>query len=155
MSWQAGFAFLFASMFAVSPVRAADVKIEFSAGGRCTVTTGDQSSRSDRLVDVPVAAPDPSEYRCAIQSAPRGQAVQLSVILPQGETPSDAGFPRLAWAERDGRWIGTASLPAAPSFVRVPARGSSAPGRARMLDWTVLAATAIAIAWTIRYGMRN
>jgi hypothetical protein len=149
------FVIVLASIFAASPARAVDVKIELRDGGRCTVTTHDGSSGSDQVIDVPGAASPPSEYRCAISPVPRGRAVQLSVVLPQGETPSGAEFPRLAWTERDGRWIGTAALPAAPSFVRVPKSGSAAPRRARLLDWAALAATAIAIAWTIKFGIRN
>jgi hypothetical protein len=78
-----------------------------------------------------------------------------SVVLPQGEVPSGADFPRLAWTERDGHWVGSASLPAAPSFVRVPRNGSGAARFARLLDWAALAATAIAILWTIKFGIRN
>jgi hypothetical protein len=141
--------------FATSPARAADVKIEFRDGGRCTVTMHDESSRSERVADVPGPASSPSEYRCAIGSPPRGHPIDLSVILPQGEGPVGAEFPRLTWAERGGHWIGTASLPAAPSFVRVPKSGSAAPRRARLLDWAALAATAIAVAWTIKFGIRN
>jgi hypothetical protein len=143
---------LFVTLLAASAgpaVHAGDIKIEFRLDGRCMVTMRDESSRSDRVVDVPGAASPSSEYRCAILSPPRGRPIQLSVLLPQGETPAGAEFPRVAWTERAGRWIGTASLPAAPAFVRVPTKGSAAAGRARALDWTALAATAIAIGWSI------
>ena len=148
------YAILITAAIAPSPARAADVTIEFRDGGRCTVTMHDESSRSDRVVDVPVP-PSPSEYRCAIGSPPRGYPIDLTVMLPQGERPVGAEFPRLTWTDRGGHWIGTASLPAAPSFVRVPRGGSAAPRRARLLDWAALAATAIAIAWTIKRGIRN
>ncbi len=119
------------------------------------VTIHDEASRSDRVVDIPAGPATPSsEFRCVV-SPPRSGPIRLSVVLPQGEAPSGAEFPRLAWTERDGSWIGSASLPAAPSFVRIPKNGSGAAGRARLLDWAALAATAIAILWTIKFGIRN
>ena len=148
-------AVLLASMCAASPARAADVRVEFRAGGRCTVWTHDESERSDHVDDVPGPESMPFEYRCALRSRPRGRPIELSVIMPQGETPAGAEFPRLVWTERDGRWIGTASLPAAPAFVRVPTSGSAAPRRARLLDWAALTATVIAIVWTMKFGMRH
>ena len=154
MSHQAVFGILLASMFAGSPVYPVDVKVVFRAGGRCTVTAHDESSGSIRVVDVP--GPEvPFEYRCAMFSQPRGRPIELSVVMPEGEAPAGAEFPRLDWTERDGQWTGTASLPAAPAFVRVPVSGSGAPRRARLLDWAALTATAIAIAWTIKFGIRN
>jgi hypothetical protein len=146
------------SVFSVSSSSAAppaiSVKVDFREGGRCTVIAHDESPRSDRVVDVP----GPSvhfEYRCAVFAQPRGRPIELAVLMPPGETPAGAEFPRLTWTDRDGRWVGTASLPAAPAFVRVPTRGSSAPRRARLLDWAALTATAIAIAWTIKFGIRQ
>jgi hypothetical protein len=145
---------LFASMLALAPVPAISVKVDFRAGGRCTVIAHDESPRSDRVVDVPGPAV-PFEYRGAVFAQPRGRPIELSVLMPPGETPAGAEFPRLAWTEREGRWIGSASLPAAPAFVRVPVQGSSAAGRARLLDWAALAATAIAIVWTLKFGIRH
>jgi hypothetical protein len=130
------------------------LKVDFRAGGRCTVIAHDESPRSDRVVDVPGPAAV-AEYRCAVPAQPHGRPIELSVLMPAGEPPAGSEFPRLVWTERDGRWIGTASLPAAPAFVRVPSRGSTAPRRARLLDWAALAATAAAIAWTIKFGMRD
>ena len=143
-------AVLLASILASAPVPPIAMKVDFRSGGRCTVIAHDESPRSDRVVDVPGPAV-PFEYRCALLAQPRGRAIELAVLLPAGETPAGADFPRLEWAERDGRWVGSASLPAAPAFVRVPVRGSTSPRRARLLDWAALAATAIAVAWTLRY----
>jgi hypothetical protein len=154
MSCQPLFVITFAALFAAPTARPSEVKIEFRAGGRCTITIHDDASRSDRVVDLPGPATPPSEYSCAILP-PRRRPIELSVMLPQGEAPSGAEFPRLAWTERAGRWIGSASLPAAPSFVRIPRNGSVAARRARLLDWAALAATAIAILWTIKFGIRN
>jgi hypothetical protein len=131
------------------------ITIEFHPGRECTVTTLDESLTSDRLDDVPAPSAPASEYRCPIRSRPRGRPIALTVILPPGESPAGADFPRLAWAERDTRWIGTASLPSAPAFVRVPTSGSGAVRRTRLLDWAALAATAIAVAWTFKFGIRN
>ena len=128
------------------------ITIEFRAGRLCTVTMLDERLTSDRLDDVPGPSSPASEYRCPIRSRPRGRPIALTVILPPGESPAGADFPRLAWAERDARWMGTALLPSAPAFVRVPTSGSAAPGRARLLDWAALAATAIAVAWTLVYS---
>ena len=152
-----GVAVLLMSVFASSPAPAAGraranaarekgenvalITIEFRAGRQCTVT-----------MLVPGPSSPASEYRCPIRSRPRGRPIALTVILPPGESPAGADFPRLAWAERDARWMGTASLPSAPAFVRVPTSGSAAPGRARLLDWAALAATAIAVAWTLVYS---
>jgi hypothetical protein len=144
---------VFSAVSSASPP-AISVKVDFRDGGRCTVIAHDENPRSDRVIDVPGPAA-PFEYRCAVAAQPRGRPIELSVLLPPGAVPAGAEFPRLSWAERDGRWIGTASLPAAPAFVRVPTIGSAAPRRARLLDWAALAATAIAIAWTIRFGVRN
>ena len=163
-----GLAVLLMSVFASSPAPGAGrapanaarekgenvalITIEFRAGRQCTVTMLDESLTSDRLDDAPAPSSPASEYRCPIRSRPRGRPIALTVILPPGESPAGADFPRLVWAERDTRWIGTASLPSAPAFVRVPTSGSAAPGRARLLDWAALAATAIAVAWTLVYS---
>jgi hypothetical protein len=146
----AAFTALLTSMLASALAPAISVKVDFRSGGRCTVIAHDESPRSDRVVDVPGPAA-PLEYRCALFTQPRGRPVELAVLLPPGEMPAGADFPRLEWTERDGRWVGSASLPAAPAFVRVPVRGSTFPRRARLLDWAALAATAIAVAWTLRY----
>jgi hypothetical protein len=131
------------------------INVEFLADGRCVVSVKGDESRPDPMAGAPGRSSPTSEYRCAMPSAPRGRPVELTVILPGDETPSGAGFPRLAWAERDRRWIGTASLPAAPAFVRLPKSGSSAARRARLLDATALAATVVAIVWTIIFTVRN
>ena len=131
------------------------IDVEFLADGRCVVSVKGDESRRDAVEGAPGRSSPASEYRCAMPSAPRGRPVELTVTLPGDETPSGAGFPRLAWAERDRRWIGTASLPAAPAFVRVAKSGSSAARRAQLLDATALAATVVAIVWTIIYTVRN
>jgi hypothetical protein len=128
------------------------ITIEFDAGRGCTVTTLDESLTSDRVAGVPQPGSPASEYRCPIRVRPRGRSIALTVILPSGEAPAGADFPRLAWTERDTRWIGTASLPSAPAFVRVPKNDSDASRRARWLDWAALAATAIAVAWALVYS---
>ena len=138
-----------ACLVAAAPARAVDLTVEFAAGGRCTVTTTGDRSRSVRVVDVPQPVVPASEYRCDVSPGPQGRPIQLVVVLPPGDTPAGADFPRLAWTEQDGRWLGSATLPAPPSFVRVAKKGSAAARRARLLDVAALAATAIAIGWTI------
>jgi len=127
------------------------ITIEFRGGSRCTVTILDESLTSDQVDDVPGPG-SASEYRCPIRSRPRGRPIALTVVLPSGEVPAGADFPRLAWTVRDTHWIGIASLPSAPAFVRVPTSGSGASRRVRLLDWAALAATAIAVAWTLVYS---
>jgi len=139
------------AMLAAAPAQPISVKVDFRSGGRCTVIAHDESPRSDRVADVPGPSV-PFEYRCALFAQPRGRSIDLAVMLPSGEAPAGAEFPRLEWTERDGRWVGRAPLPSAPAFVRVPVKGSTAPRRAWLLDWAALAATTIAVAWTIRYS---
>jgi hypothetical protein len=168
MRARCGFAILVMSGFAASPAPAAGrapataapargenvalVTIEFHGASRCTVTILDERLTSDPVDEMLGSSSPASEYRCPIRSRPRPLPVKLTVILPPGETPAGADFPRLAWTERDSHWMGTASLPSAPAFVRVPTSRSGASRRARMLDWAALAATAIAVAWTLIYS---
>ena len=81
-----------------------------------------------------------SELRCAIPPVPEGLAVDLTVTLPRGVAPSGDDSPRLAWTERDYRWIGTASLPTAPAVVRIPESWNPSAFRARLFRWTGIGA---------------
>ena len=81
-----------------------------------------------------------SELRCAIPPVPEGLAVDLTVTLPRGVAPSGDDSPRLAWTERDCRWIGTASLSSAPAVVRIPESGNRSAFRRRLLRWTGVSA---------------
>lgn len=149
--------------------------------GRTIVTVRFQTARScDVSVDGPPSRPgsvrlqpdpgsvrlqrDPGSVRlqpdagvnfeCDVPAVAPGAGVDLVVILPSGAARPTAVFPRLDWTERGGRWTGTASLPAAPAFVRVAGPTDSLARRARWLDVFALAATALAILWTILYTAR-
>ncbi|MGE5244866.1 MAG: hypothetical protein ACM3SQ_11620 [Betaproteobacteria bacterium] len=105
--------------------------VDFLADGRCAVSAvGDGFHAS--MTYLPSPAAPASELRCTVPSAPQGRPVELVVRLAPGVAPPDDEFPRLSWSERQGQWIGTASLPAAPAFVSL-SRGGAAPP-ARWLD---------------------
>src|SRR5206468_7499272 len=88
------------------------MRVEFLANGQCmsSITGSDFPSASLSAAQTPSASR--SEYRCPVSWRSHGQSVALAVLLPAGESPAGADFPRLTWTEHDGRWIGTAALPA-------------------------------------------
>jgi hypothetical protein len=104
-----------------------------------------------------IASPEPAtgDFVCPLAGMPPRRAVNLEVTLPAGVVPTFADFPRLDWRERDGRWTGTASVPSAPSFVRVGGPSGSLARRARWLDTAALAGTLGAILWTLAYAARR
>ncbi len=111
---------------AAAPVR---IDIAFLDDGRCSVVAEGDGFRAN-LTYLPSPALSPaSELRCTIPASPKGRPVDLTVRLPRGAASAGSDFPRLAWVERDGVWVGTASLPAAPAFVSVPQAGAAAPAR--------------------------
>jgi hypothetical protein len=91
-----------------------------------------------------------AEPRCAIAGVAPGAAIDLEVIAPPGAARPAAAFPRLAWTERGGRWVGRAALPAAPAFVRLHDSGTAAAARA--LDVLTVAATIAAAVWSLARG---
>jgi hypothetical protein len=125
------------------------IRVEFTLNDECAVSTTAGSGRAS--VTYPRRT---TEMRCAVPTpadAASGDVV-LEVVLPAGQgRPVDA-FPRLEWAERDGRWIGTGRLDGAPAFVRIAPDWGLQRWRTRALDLTVLAATIIAIVWSIARG---
>jgi hypothetical protein len=144
--------------FAVSaqlgpPRPPAAIEVEFLADGRCTVSAVGAAFHSTLTYTPPPPVPPISERRCAIPPVPAGAAVDLTVRLPPGAAPSLGGEePRLTWARRDHRWVGSAALATAPSVVRIPGPGNGAADRApatwarRWATIGVSAAAALAIA---------
>jgi hypothetical protein len=141
--------------FAAAADERVTMRVEFLANGQCmsSMTGSDFPGASLSAAQAPIALR--SEYRCPVSWRSHGQAVTLTVLLPAGEAPAGADFPRLMWITENGRWVGAAKLPSGPAFVRVARAGSPAVTRARLLDCTALIATAIAIVWTIVYSVRT
>ena len=79
------------------------VTVEFLPDGRCVIEHG---------------SPAGSGFRCPLPYDALGKVpIELRVVLPSGAAPAERTFPRLEWRQSGHDWIGTASLPAAPSFV--------------------------------------
>jgi hypothetical protein len=129
---------------AVAPAR---IELEFLADGRCTVLATGKAFHS-KLTYTPQAPVSPaSGLRCAIPPVPAGAAVDLTVMLPRGASPSpDGEEPPLTWTRRDDRWVGTALLTTAPLLVRIPEPGSRAARRARAMRavWGTIGPSALA-----------
>jgi hypothetical protein len=126
------------------------VRVEFTAAGECVVSTESAAGRAK----VKYARRTP-ELRCevtALAKPPAGENFELEVVLPAGSARPSGEFPRLRWDERDGRWTGVTRLPAPPAFVRLPPERGSGAWRARALDMTVLAATVLAVVWSVVRG---
>jgi len=141
-------ALLSSSLFASPPAWAqTQLRVEFTTPGECLVTTAGSVAR----VAVRVG-PSPAERRCPIPPLAKPDAVTLDVVLPRAERRPGDEFPRLAWTERDGRWVGTARLPAPPAFVRLTRDTGGAIEGPRRLDFlTILAALAAGL-WAVRKG---
>jgi hypothetical protein len=122
------------------------IRVEFTAAGECAVTTRGPGGHAN--VRYPRRT---AEMKCVVPTTLKPGAVDLEVVLPPG-APRPAGeFPRLDWAESDGRWVGTASLPAPPAFVRIPDPVTG--GRlAHWLDLLVLAGAGIGAVWAVARG---
>jgi hypothetical protein len=131
------------------------IAVEFLSDGRCTVSANGATTMQSDFGTRSGSSASSSDFACAIPATQGNGPVDLEVALPGGAPPSPAGFPRLSWTRRDSRWFGTASLPAAPAFVHLPAPESSAARNARWLDALALAAMAGAIGWTIVYSVRS
>jgi hypothetical protein len=133
------------SVHAAVPAR---IDVEFLADGRCTVAATGHAFHSN-LTYKPQKPSPTLELRCAIPPVPDAVSVELIVTLPAGMAPARGDEePLLAWTQRGSRWIGTASLAAAPLLVRVPEAGGRTGRRARALRWVVVLAclvTAMAI----------
>jgi len=122
------------------------VRVEFTAAGECAVTAVGPTGRAG--MKSPLRT---SELKCLIPVPRDAGAVDLEVLMPPGASRPAGAFPRLAWTERDGRWLGAASLPAAPAFVRVPEPDRGAL-RERVLDVLVLAGALLGAVWSVRKG---
>jgi hypothetical protein len=96
-----------------------------------------------------------TELRCAVTSLAQPSSageVELEVVLPPGQARPVDAFPRLEWAERDGRWHGTGRLDGVPAFVRIAPDWGFHRWRARALDAAVVLAAGLAIAWSVARG---
>ncbi len=122
------------------------VRVEFTAAGECAVTAAGPTGRAG--VKSPLRD---AELKCIVPLPRDAGAVDLEVVMPPGAARPAGAFPRLAWTERDGRWVGVASLPAAPAFVRVPDPARGAMGE-RVLDLLVLAGALLGAVWAVRKG---
>jgi hypothetical protein len=128
----------------------ARIVVDFTADGRCAVNTQGDAYRAD-LSYLPPAGLSPAfELRCAVPGPPKGQPVVLQVDLPPGVAPAGGEFPQLVWHERNHRWSGEASLPAAPAFVRVP-RGRSGLGLIEVVFGDATSDDRITMGWNF-YG---
>lgn len=131
---------------------AAEVRlsVEFTEAGECLVSGAGGGYRSTLKYPRRTA-----EMRCAVPAAPGAEPVVLEVRLPPGLARPSGEFPQLAWAERDGRWVGTARLPGPPAFVRVTGPSGRGAWLERVLDALVVVATAVAILWSLIRGRRS
>lgn len=134
---------------AVTGAHPASVHVVFRADGQCTASVGPAAAPPR----VTAGAASGGDFECALPGG--AGAVDLRVTLPPRVAPAGADFPRLEWHDTPEGWTGTASLPSMPAFVRVPRAGSRAAARARWLDDIALAATALAIVWTLVYSARS
>jgi hypothetical protein len=129
------------------------VRVEFSPNGDCIVTASGPHGRAN--VTYPRRT---AELRCAVPAlsqTPGPEGVMLEVALPPGLGRPSGEFPRLEWRERDGRWVGAAALDGSPAFVRIPPPSGPGRSRGRMLDVIMLAATVLAVAWSVVRGRRT
>lgn len=125
------------------------LRVEFKPDDECAVSTTAGNGRAS--VTYPRRT---TEMRCVVPSlaqAPAGD-VELEVVLLPGQGRPVDSFPRLDWAERDGRWIGTGRLDGVPAFVRIAPDWGLQRWRTLALDVTVVAATALAILWSVVRG---
>jgi hypothetical protein len=126
----------------------ARIELEFLADGRCSVSAAGQAFHSNLSYTPQAPASPTSELRCAIPPVPDGAAVDLTVVLPRGASPSPGGEePPLRWTRRNDRWIGIASLKTAPLVVRIPESGNHTVRRAMAMlarSWATIAAGVIA-----------
>jgi len=94
------------------------VSVDFLADGRCVVRTAASGDGSP---------PSGGGFRCPLPAAEwRGQPIALRVTLPPGADRGRDEFPQMRWTRAEQQWVGTASLPAPPAFVRVPQSSSAA-----------------------------
>lgn len=128
----------------------ARIDVEFLPDGRCTVSAAGDTFHSKLTYTPPAAIVQAFELRCGIPPVPEGTAVELSVALPPGVSPSQGqDAPRLTWTQRDDRWFGTASLSMAPSVLRIQEGDSPRMRRARTIRWAVRVAGALALAGVV------
>jgi hypothetical protein len=128
------------------PTSSARVAIEFLADGRCTVTAEGEGFHSAMTYLPHATADGAGEFRCAVPPVPSDRPVELTVTLAAGARPSGEGLPALAWVQRDGRWIGTASLGTAPEVVVVEDWSGRTAVRRRWMRRAAGTAAVIAVA---------
>ncbi len=143
---------LIAMGLAPAAVAATSVRVEFTSDGRCQIRGSGPSFRADLSYPRRTA-----ELKCALPGGAPGEPVVLEVVLPAAVRPSShprpvGEFPRLEWRQQQGGWIGDATLPAMPAFVRVPADTGLTARLTRRLDAAALLAAAIAIVWSLARG---
>jgi hypothetical protein len=95
-----------------------NIQVDFLQDGRCTVSAAAQDFHST-LTYAPKPGDEGDAFRCALPPVPGGRPVELSVTLAPDGRPSGRGAPRLDWTAKEGRWVGTASLAAAPEVIVV------------------------------------
>lgn len=126
------------------------IRVEFAPDDECVVSTSDAGGRAN--VTYPRRT---TELRCAVPSlaqASSGGEVELEVVLPPGHARPVDAFPRLEWAEHDGRWQGTGRLDGVPAFVRIAPDWGFHRWRTQVLDAAVILAAGLAIAWSVVRG---
>jgi hypothetical protein len=131
------------SLTAQAPAPVA-VTVAYDATGSCRVTAPGHA----------VHGQSRGPWRCDLAGLPAKAVVDLTVTVPEDATATDASFPRLLWVADGHGQRGSARLPAAPAFVRVVVAGGPGASQGRWLDVLSLAATALAVAWSLVYGRR-
>ena len=132
------------------------VSVEFHGDGRCTVSAVGQDFHSTLTYSPKPASQVIDGFRCAVPPVPAKRPLDLRVTLAAGERPSTRGSPRLEWAEKDGRWVGTAALSTPPEVVVV----EDWHGRRAIIDrWLQRGAIGLALIGLIvvafrRFGQR-
>jgi len=94
------------------------ISVAFQSDGSCVVSIND--GRALRTTASGGGGVPGTDLECQVPSVTARSGVDLTVMLPGDFSPLQSDFPRLSWALRDSHWVGTAALPAAPAFVRVP-----------------------------------
>jgi hypothetical protein len=137
-------AFLGAAWTSGAQERAA-VLVEFLADGRCAVTAEGAGVHSAMTYTPAAPSRATGEFRCAMPPVPGGRSVDVTVRLAPGTRPAGSGVPALNWVERDGGWVGTASLDAAPEVIVVPDYFGRAAVRARWQRRGVIGAAGLVV----------
>lgn len=89
--------------------------------------------------------------RCAVPALREQGPVSLTVLLPPGRERPRASTPELAWAIREGRVVGTATLATAPEYVDIMPAGAGVPP---IYGWVLLAIAVLSLVWGLRITNR-